>query len=85
MLYRKDLLIEELLQYNLAVFHFVQHYLIDLYSSESLHRNIFLSTYCKMIAAYNGFGGISSMNCLYPFYKVLAFFANRRFTFPEPK
>src|SRR5687768_2817301 len=74
-------LIKELLENNFPISHFIQHNLIDLYSSESLHGNIFLSSDCKMITADKRFACINSMDRLYPFYKVLAFFAHGIFAF----
>jgi hypothetical protein len=70
-----------LFQYNLAVFHLIQHDLIDLYSSKWLYSNIYLSSHCKMIAACNGRRCISAVNCLYALYEVLTFFTNRRLAF----
>jgi hypothetical protein len=72
---------KKLLQYNLTVFHFIQHYLFNFYSSKIFGCNIKAPSYSEMIAGYNRFGCRSSMKLLNLRHKLLAFFANGGFAF----
>ena len=66
--------IKELFLYNLPISHFVKHYLIDLYSSEFLQRNIKDST----LQSIPGAGHLSNLEEPELFNQHLAVFISAR-------